>query len=499
MFNQELRNKVDRLWDSFWTGGISNPLTIVEQISYLFFIKRLDEVEILQEKKANRLNRSYMSGFPANEYRWSTFKHLSAEQMYQVVMEKVFPFIKTMGKENSVFAQYMRDAVLMIQKPSLLHEAIQLIDGIRMDDADTKGDLYEYLLSKLATAGVNGQFRTPRHIIRMMVEMVDPAIEDRICDPACGTAGFLLGAYEYVLEKYTSPESVFVDEHGMVHNRIGDRLTPEERKHLNEDMFYGNDFDSSMLRISAMNMLLHGFDAPNIMYSDTLSAYYEVENAYTLILANPPFKGSLDEEDVHPSLRSVVNTRKTELLFVALFERILELGGRCAAIVPDGVLFGSTKGHKEIRQCIVEANQLEAVVSMPPGVFKPYAGVSTAILFFTKGGKTDQVWYYDMHADGYSLDDKRTPVQENDIPDIIAKWRECKADKFRKPAKDENWFWVKKEEIVGNGYDLSINRYKEIEYEEARYEKPEVIMERLMGLEQEILQGLTELKEMMRR
>ncbi|SMC70183.1 type I restriction-modification system subunit M [Sporomusa malonica] len=494
MLNTELRSKVDRLWDNFWSGGISNPLTVVEQISYLLFIKRLDDREILEERKANQLGRPHQSIFTSEACRWSVFCHYDSQKMLDIMLEKVFPFIKTYGKEeNTAFYEYMKDAVFMIQKPSLLHEAVQLIDGMNMDDQDTKGDLYEYLLSKLSTAGVNGQFRTPRHIIKMMVELLDPNIDDVICDPACGTAGFLVTAAEHILRKYTSPALVFTDDDGNVHDKIGDQLTDAQRDHYYNHMFHGTDFDTSMLRISSMNLMLHGFDKPNISYADALSSRYEVKDRYTMILANPPFKGSLDEGDINASLRKVVKTKKTELLFLALMLRTLDLGGRCAVIVPDGVLFGSSTAHKSIRKALIEENQLEAIISMPSGVFKPYAGVSTAVVIFTKGGRTDTVWFYDMQADGYSLDDKRNVIEDNDIDDIIERFKNLQDETTRQ--RTDKSFFVPKEEIVGNEYDLSINKYKEIEHEEVEYEHPQILLDKIKHLEKEIQEGIDELED----
>jgi type I restriction enzyme M protein len=504
MLNTELRSKIDKLWDNFWSGGISNPLTVVEQISYLLFIKRLDDKEILAEKKANQLRKPYQPNFPNEDCRWSVFKHYTPQKMLDTMLGNIFPFIKTYGMDktnpenNTAFNEYMKDAVFMIQKASLLYEAVQLIDSINMDNQDTKGDLYEYLLSKLSTAGVNGQFRTPRHIIKMMVELLDPSVDDIICDPACGTAGFLVTAAEYILQKYTSPELVFTDEDGNVHDKIGDKLTKVQWDHYQSKMFYGTDFDTSMLRVSAMNLMLHGFDNPNVKYADTLSSGYEEENHYTMILANPPFKGSLDEADINASLRKVVKTKKTELLFLALMLRTLDLGGRCAVIVPDGVLFGSSTAHKNIRQLLVEENQIEGIISMPSGVFKPYAGVSTAILIFTKGGRTDKVWFYDMQADGFSLDDKRNPIDANDIPNILEIWKKYKAHPKLQPEKDSKWFCVDKVEIIDNGYDLSISKYKKIEHDQVVYENPDTIMTKIEALEKGILGDIAKLKEIMK-
>ena len=515
MLSAEIKSKIDRLWNNFWSGGISNPLTVIEQISYLLFIKRLDDIDNAKEKRANRMEVPYTSlfkdlndkliedgkstkDFNYELLKWSEFQHLDVNEMFDVVSQKVFPAIKMLGGAESSFTAEMKDAVFMIPKPSLLQESVRLIEGINMDDADTKGDLYEYLLSKLATSGVNGQFRTPRHIIRMMVELMDPTSEDKICDPACGTAGFLINSLEYILEKYTRHESVFTDEEGNLHNRIGDMMSNEEWEHFRSDMFYGFDFDPSMVRIASMNLMLHSIDDPNIRQIDAMSKAYDEENKYTLVLANPPFKGSIDARDINSTLTKGAKTTKTELLFMKLINRILDLGGRCAVIVPDGVLFGSTKAHKDIRKALVEENALEGVISMPSGVFKPYAGVSTAILIFTKGGETDKVWFYDMQSDGFSLDDKRNKLDnDGDIPDIIAKWRAVKKDKTLNPTKEDKWFWVEKKEVTENGYDLSINKYKEIEYEEVVYDAPSVILERIESLEEEITKGLKELKGML--
>ncbi|AKN31538.1 DNA methyltransferase [Clostridium carboxidivorans P7] len=498
MLNSETKSKIDKLWNNFWSGGISNPLTVIEQISYLLFIKRLDDIDNTNEKRANRIGKAFTSVFPEELMKWSNFKHLDVNEMFDIVAQKVFPFIKTMGGENSSFTTEMKDAVFMIPKPSLLQESVRIIDGINMEDADTKGDLYEYLLSKLAVSGVNGQFRTPRHIIRMMVELMNPCAEDKICDPACGTAGFLVSSLEYILEKYTKPESIFTDEEGVVHNKIGDMMSSEEWEHFRTSMFYGFDFDPSMVRIASMNLMLHSIDNPNMVQNDTLSKRYEEENKYTLVLANPPFKGSIDKGDISKSLAAGASTTKTELLFMKLINRILDLGGRCAVIVPDGVLFGSTKAHKDIRKNLIENNALEGVISMPSGVFKPYAGVSTAVLMFTKGGETEKVWFYDMTADGFSLDDKRNPIDDSDIPNIIESWKKVKKDKGLEPVKEDKWFWVEKEQITENDYDLSINKYKEIEYEEVVYEKPEVILDKIEALEKKILRNIDELKGMVK-
>ncbi|PEI85566.1 type I restriction-modification system subunit M [Bacillus toyonensis] len=482
MITGELRNKVDKLWEVFWTGGITNPLSVIEQFTYLLFIKGLDEVETTKENEAMFLGLDYEGTFPKDKQhlRWSKFKNLEAQQMFDVVSKEVFPFIKNLhGKKDSAYAKYMDDAIFMIPTPQMLTKIVDGIDNIQMKDRDTKGDLYEYLLSKVATAGTNGQFRTPRHIIDMIVELMKPTPEDIIVDPAAGSAGFLVSSGEYLRKN---------------HNDLF--LVQGLKQHFNNDMFHGFDMDRTMLRIGAMNMMLHGVENPNIQYQDSLSEGNKDEDKYTLVLANPPFKGSLDYEAVSADLLKVTKTKKTELLFLALFIRMLKAGGRCASIVPDGVLFGSSKAHKDIRKEIIEKHKLEAIISMPSGVFKPYAGVSTAIIIFTKTGVggTDNVWFYDMKADGYSLDDKRSPIEENDIPDLVARFHSLESDKERR--RTEQSFFVPVEEILENGYDLSINRYKEIEYEEVQYEDPKAILAHIKKLEEEIMEGIKELEGM---
>lgn len=483
MITGELKNKVDKIWETFWTGGITNPLTVIEQFTYLLFIKGLDEVEVKNEQEAGLLGIDFEPIFPEDKQhlRWSKFKNLEATQMYEIVSKEVFSFIKNLhGNKDSAYAKYMNDAIFMIPTPQMLSKIVDGIDNIPMKDRDTQGDLYEYLLSKIATAGTNGQFRTPRHIIKMIVELVKPTPEDIIVDPAAGSAGFLVAAGEYLRDKRSD---LF--------------LVQSLKEHFNNHMFHGFDMDRTMLRIGAMNMMLHGIENPNIEYRDSLSEQNKDKDKYTLVLANPPFKGSLDYDAVSSDLLKISKTKKTELLFLALFLRILKTGGRCACIVPDGVLFGSSKAHKDIRKEIVENHKLEAIISMPSGVFKPYAGVSTAIMIFTKtgAGGTDQVWFYDMKADGYSLDDKRNPIEENDIPDIIERFNNLEAEKERK--RTEQSFFVPIDEIRENKYDLSINRYKEIVYEEVKYEEPKVIIEKVKKLEEEIVQGIKELGEML--
>lgn len=482
MITGEIKSKVDKIWETFWTGGVTNPLSVIEQITYLLFIRGLDEVETKREKEAVVLGIPYKPIFPADKQRlrWGQFKNAEAETMYQIVSQEVFPFIKELhGDKESTYAQYMADAIFIIPTPVLLERIVTSLAEIPMDDRDTKGDLYEYLLSKIATAGTNGQFRTPRHIIQMMVDLMKPTPQDIIVDPAAGSAGFLVASGEYLRAKHGD---LFLDK--------------SLRDHFNNDMFHGFDMDRTMLRIGAMNMMLHGVENPNIVYRDSLSEQNTDTNQYTLILTNPPFKGSLDYDAVSKDLLKIAKTKKTELLFLVLMLRMLKKGGRCASVVPDGVLFGSSKAHTDIRKEIIEHHKLDAIISMPSGVFKPYAGVSTAIMVFTKtgAGGTDKVWFYDMQADGYSLDDKRNPVEANDIPDLLARFNQLDAENDRK--RTDKSFFVPKDEIVANGYDLSLNKYKEVEHEEVEYETPEVILSKIAGFEKEIMTGLQELHEM---
>lgn len=489
MITGELKNKIDRLWEMFWTGGITNPLDVIEQITYLMFIRDLDVLDDTRRKESQMLHVPFTSilGDKNQSFKWSVFRDFSPEKMYKTVQEGVFPFIKTLhGDKNSAYSRYMSDALFKIPTPQLLEKIITALDDIMSNPAyqkkDMRGDVYEYLLSKLATSGTNGQFRTPRHIIRMMVELLDIRPDDTICDPACGTAGFLVGAGEYLKEKYLE---------GIFYNKAN-------REHYNNGMFHGYDMDRTMLRIGAMNMMTHGIENPDIAYKDSLSDQNSLSNAFTKILANPPFKGSLDYDIVSSDLLKVTKTKKTELLFLALFLRMLRISGRCAAIVPDGVLFGSSNAHKSIRKEIIENNRLEAVISMPSGVFKPYAGVSTAVVIFTKTGHggTDKVWFYDMRADGFSLDDKRTPVEENDIPDIIARFKNVAQEEARK--RTDKSFLVPAQEIIDNGYDLSINKYKQIEYVPEEYPAPTAILEDIKAMEKDIAQGMKELEGMLK-
>ena len=499
MITGELKNKIDGLWDIFAAGGLVNPLEVIEQITYLMFIRDLDDVDNKREKESAMLGLPYKSIFAddvkigersinGKQLKWSVFHDFPAGRMYTVMQEWVFPFIKNLhGDKNSAYSKYMDDAIFKLPTPLLLSKVVDSLDEIyelmnANQSIDVRGDVYEYLLNKIASAGRNGQFRTPRHIIRMMVEMVEPKADDVICDPACGTSGFLVSAAEYLKE--TKKEEIFFNK--------------EKKDHYMNTMFNGFDMDRTMLRIGAMNMMTHGIDNPFIEYRDSLSDQNEDSEKYSLILANPPFKGSLDADAVSSDLLKVCKTKKTELLFLALFLRMLKVGGRCACIVPDGVLFGSSKAHKAIRQAIVDENRLEAVISMPSGVFKPYAGVSTAILVFTKTGHggTDKVWFYDMTADGFSLDDKRQPVQENDIPDIVTRYGNLETEADRK--RTEQSFFVPVQEIKDNEYDLSINKYKEIEYVPVEYPPTSEIMANIRSIEAEIAKEMDELEKLLR-
>lgn len=502
MITGELKNRIDSLWDDFAAGGIVNPLTVIEQITYLMFIHDLDEADNKGSMEAMMLGISHESIFKdevevegrtvdGKQLKWSVFQDFPAEKMFDVVKNEVFPFIINLHSDReSAYSKYMSDAIFMIPTPLLLSKVVEKLSDLfrmmketKLDKEDVRGDVYEYLLSKLNTAGRNGQFRTPRHIIKMMVELMQPKPDEIICDPACGTSGFLIAASEYLMEDEARKREVLFDK--------------ENKEHYLNHMFHGYDMDRTMLRIGAMNMMAHGIDNPCIEYKDSLSDQNEDKNKYSLVLANPPFKGSLDYDIVSPDLLKISKTKKTELLFVTLFLRMLKIGGRCACIVPDGVLFGSSKAHKSIRKEIVENNRLEAVISMPSGVFKPYAGVSTAILIFTKteAGGTDHVWFYDMQNDGLSLDDKRSPIEENDIPDIIERFHHLDAEMERK--RTEQSFMVPKEDIVENDYDLSINKYKEVEYVPVEYPSTQEILTNLREIEMEIATAMDELTVML--
>lgn len=507
MLTGDLRNQIDRLWDSFWSGGISNPLEVMEQITYLLFLRRLDELQQLEENKANRLGtaierRFYpdgkdLKGRDFQDLRWSHFKHMAGSEMYDVLSEHVFPFLRQVGETKKSFS-YLKDARFKV-KPRLISRAVDMVDKIPLGSRDIKGDLYEYMLSKVASAGENGQFRTPRHIIELMVEMVGPTPDDVICDPACGTCGFLVAAGEYLREH--RPDAL---------------RDAKLSAHFHNRMFHGFDFDDTMLLIGNMNMMLHGVEEPNIAERDSLATEHSGDaNKYTLILANPPFAGSLDYENTAKDLLQIVKTKKTELLFLALFIRIMKPGGRAAVIVPDGVLFGSSTAHKALRQMIVEDHKLDGVVSLPSGAFKPYAGVSTAILFFTKtnSGGTDNVWFYDVKADGWSLDDKRQPLlseeklgpvaelaeeehAKNNLPDVLQRWADREGSEKDRPRTAQS-FVVPKAEIAANGYDLSLNRYKEVEHEAVEHRDPKEILAELWKLEDEIQKGMNELETML--
>ena len=510
MITGAIKNKVDKIWTDIWAGGITNPITVIEQLTYLMFIRSLDEKELEREEFENLTGEQMDKIFPQSSagqaMRWSKFKNRDSRDMFDIISQRVFPAIKNMrsgklpdfqedgtmvevdaqsggeGQEDTAFARYMDSAMFLIPTPQVLQKIITGLDELYEHDIaerDMQGDLYEYMLSKLSTAGANGQFRTPKHIRDMMVELLQPTPDDAICDPACGTAGFLVSAAQYIRDHYE------------------DTMTEEQWDHFAGECFTGFDTDPTMLRISAMNLMLHSISHPDISYQDSVSKQNQISEKYTLCLANPPFKGTVDAESINDDLKAVTNTKKTELLFLALFLRMLKKGGRCACIVPDGVLFGSSKAHKAIRKELVENHQLQAVISMPSGVFKPYAGVSTAVLVFTKtgAGGTDKVWFYDMKADGYSLDDKRSPVEKNDIPDIIARFHNLEGEQERERTQQS--FFVPREEIAQNDYDLSINKYKKVEYVPVEYPSTTEIMADLHELELEITAGLAELEEML--
>ena len=502
-----IKNKIDKIWTDIWAGGITNPLTVIEQLTYLMFIRSLDEKELETEEFENMTGEQLPKIFPQSAngqaMRWSRFKDNDPRQIYDIISQRVFPAIKNLrygrlpdftaqgemieiadepdkpDDGNTAFARYMGDAMFLIPTPQVLQKIITGLDDLYehdIADLDMQGDLYEYMLGKLSTAGQNGQFRTPKHIREMMVELVQPTPDDVICDPACGTAGFLVSASEYIRRHFE------------------DSMTPEQWEHFSGPAFTGYDTDRTMLRISAMNLMLHSIRTPDIDYKDSVSKQNQISDKFTVCLANPPFKGTIDAESIHDNLKAVTNTKKTELLFVALFLRMMKKGGRCACIVPDGVLFGSSTAHKAIRRELVENHHLRAVISMPSGVFKPYAGVSTAVLVFTKtgAGGTDKVWFYDMKADGFSLDDKRSEIADNDIPDIIARFHDPDGEESRE--RTEQSFFVPKQEIVDNDYDLSINKYKKTEYVPIEYPPTSEILAKIDDLEAEIQKELAELK-----
>ena len=477
MTDREFKAIIDELWNTFWSSGISNPISVVEQMTYLIFFKMFEEQENLEQKRAERSGKQRVSFFDGkDELRWSNFKQLAPDKMLKVYREEVFPLL---GKINSS----LKDSVCLISKPSLLDTAVQTFDKMDFSDgSDRKGDIYEYMLSKLATSGTNGQFRTPRHIIDMMVRLIKPTPQDKICDPACGTGGFLCGAYHYILESNTS------DDMKEVSPILGDKLSDSDRHNIDQKVFHGREFDITMFRIGLMNMILHNIRPYNVKHTDSLSKDSQEENTYSVVLANPPFTGSLDESDIDPHLTAIVKTKKTELLFMAKFIKMLEIGGRAAVIIPTGVLSTDSKMHTAIRQKLIEENQLEAVISMPSGVFKPYAGVATAVLVFTKGGQTQKTWFYEMENDGFTLDDKRTPIEENDIPDVISKYE----NKEESPKS----FNVTYEELKENEYNLLPSRYKKIEYVAPTFEHtPQEYVQLMIEAEKKSLALLEKLQE----
>jgi type I restriction enzyme M protein len=522
--NPELRSKIDQLWNKFWSGGISNPLTAIEQITYLLFMKRLDELDLKKHSDAEFTSEKYVSKFEGSwippEYRnqpnpekfaidkrtlrWSEFKRMQAEEMLQHVQGKVFPFLKDLNGVESNFTHHMKNAVFIIPKPALLVEAVKTIDEIfEVMEKDSKekgqafqdiqGDVYEMLLSEIATAGKNGQFRTPRHIIKMMADLVRPQLGHRIADPACGSGGFLLGAYQYIVTQLAikaGTKDLTPDEDGFVRTSVAAALT-EKAKAILSSSLWGYDIDNTMVRLGLMNLMMHGIDEPHIDYRDTLSKSFTEESEYDVVMANPPFTGSIDKGDINENLQ--LGTTKTELLFVENIYRLLKKGGTACVIVPQGVLFGSGGSFRTLRQLLVERCDLKAVITLPGGVFKPYAGVSTAILLFTKvwGPKdkatqpaTEHVWFYKMVADGYSLDDKRSKQEGyGDLQDVVAKYH------ARNPATDtdrtQRCFVVPRAEIASdeNYFDLSLSRYKKDVFEEVNYDAPALILERLLQAE----------------
>ena len=499
MITGEIKNKIDQIWDTFFVAGITNPITVLEQMTYIFFMKLLDDKQLQEEENARdwgaevqnptfldgqlwvnpeAVSDEEKKGVPYENLRWHVFKNFGSDNMFKIVRQSVFEFIKHIGTgEESAYSRYMKSAIFLIPNARTLTKVVDGVDALDMNNRDAMGDVYEYILGKMAASGTNGQFRTPRHIIRMIVEMMKPTPKDYICDPAMGSAGFLVEAVKYIKENYGTA-----------------MYAAEEVHHMKTSMINGYDTDQTMLRIGAMNLLLHDITAPELAWRDSLSEQNDDQSCYTLIMANPPFAGSLDKGNVNKKILAYANTSKTELLFLAQFVRSLEVGGRCASIVPDGVLFGTSKAHIAIRQEIVDNQQLKAVISMPSGVFKPYAGVSTAVLVFSKtnSGGTDKVWFYDMKADGFSLDDKRSPISENDIPDVVSRYHNLKAEESR--CRKEQSFFVPVEEIRQNNYDLSINKYKEIEREKIEYEPVADILARLEKTEGDFLKGYSELK-----
>lgn len=492
MLSSELKSKIDALWQTFWANGMSNHITAIEQMSYLIFMKRLEDLENDRIISAKRSGSKYTSVFEGKEnMRWSVWENYDGQKMLKHVNEKVFPFIKNLKGKGSHFTKQMENANFEIRdNATLLQNAVQEIDSMRISEQnlDVQGDLYEYLLSKLTTAGLNGQFRTPRHIIRMMVKLTDPKLYQKICDPACGTGGFLINAYQHILKEYTNEESIEFDEDEVAHNLWGEKLSKKDREFLMKNQFYGYDFENTMVRIASMNMILHGFDEPNIENANTLNKSFKQDAKYHVIFANPPFSGNINKNAISDEFQ--ITTSKTELLFLELFYNLLLKGGQAAVIVPEGALFGSSNAHKKIRQMILENCRIDGIISMPLGVFKPYAGVSTSIILFTKGEKTEKVWFYVMENDGYSLDDKRAKIDNNDIPDIIKKFK-------KQEISSKSWITTF-EEIKENGWNLSAFSYKKNTIKEIEYADPMKLIEKFSVLESEIQKDLNELKDLIK-
>lgn len=532
MLSSDLKSKINKLWDKFWSRGITNPITAIEQISYLLFMRRLDDMDTNKLVKSEFTEEKYESLFQGKfklnpneeetsgntidkkKLRWSQFKELEPETMLSLVSNFVFPFIKTLQSEEQPYTRSMRNAVFLITSPLLLDEAVKAIDEIyreikKQQDAgqefqDTQGDVYEYLLNELGQAGKNGQFRTPRHIIQLMAEIIDPDVTDKICDPACGTGGFLLGAYQHILTKYTSAKHLTEDENGFKRGTLGDRITKDKVwKKLKENTFFGFDIDQTMVRIGLMNLMLHDISTPKIENTDTLSKKYdeyESDEQYSVIMANPPFTGKISKTEMSDKFR--IPGTSTELLFIDRMIRMLRQGGKAAVIVPEGVLFGSSKAQKDIRKALLMDCQLEAVVSLPTGVFKPYTGVKTAIIVFTKvelNSKkyhTDKVWFYEILSDGYTLDDTRKKLKENPLPIAVASWKERFGD--NEEERKTQHFYVPVSEIKENDFDLSLGRYKDFDYQKEEYQPPKELLKTLLGLEKEILSGMEELNGMIK-
>jgi type I restriction enzyme M protein len=493
MLTQELKSSIQNLWDKFWSGGIANPLVAIEQITYLIFMRRLEVLDSQHEQHAKTKGEKFKSVFKKHEdCRWSYWKNMSAEDMLNHVQTIVFPFIQNLdGEEDTLYSKYMKGATFMIQKPSLLQEAVSIFDELNItnQNQDTQGDIYEYLLSKLNISGQNGQFRTPRHIIRMIIEIVNPQLGETVCDPACGTGGFLINAYEYIVKNNTSEDLINYDEDGTAHNLIGDKITKKTHWDLLKNKsFFGYDFDYTMIRIGLMNMILHGIKTPNINYADGLSKNFDQKKQYDIILANPPFAGSVDVNDTHDDFK--IKTSKTEILFLQLFYNIIKSsGGRVGVIVPNGALSGSSKKHQKVRELLMDNCQIDAIISMPSGVFKPYSGVSTSIIFFTKGGKTEDVWFYQMDSDGFTLDDKRSPITKNDIPDIL--------NKIQTRKKSEKSWKIDRNEIKENDWNLTASRYKPYKPTNLSYPDPKKILEKIDTIELDIVKDLKILKKLL--